>query len=326
MADADFLALTLAGTPPLQRRGETPWLTWQWLDEGVMQLSPRRPAAESLVLSAGIHGNETAPVELLNDLVAALLAGSMPLAVRLLVILGNPGALRAGKRYLDYDMNRLFTGGAAGMPDNRESVRSRQLQYHMHQFYQAAKNKRRHLDLHTAIRGSRHVRFGLLPYRHGSYDPALLAWLNAAGLDALVRHIAPGSTFTHYSSGYLAAASVTLELGKALPFGENEMAQFSAIRAALVSLISGSPLTAQREHPMRRYRVSQQIIRTQADFMLLIPPDTLNFTGFGQDELLARETGREYRVQAAREWILFPNPSVALGLRAGLMLVADKDT
>lgn len=46
------------------------------------------------MLSAGIHGNETAPIELLNQLVNDLLSGSRTLAVRLLVVLGNPAAMR----------------------------------------------------------------------------------------------------------------------------------------------------------------------------------------------------------------------------------------
>ena len=46
-------------------------------------------------MSAGVHGNETAPIELLNQLVGDLLIGRLPLTVRLLVVLGNPAAMRA---------------------------------------------------------------------------------------------------------------------------------------------------------------------------------------------------------------------------------------
>ncbi|WP_255556838.1 succinylglutamate desuccinylase [Sodalis sp. dw_96] len=369
MTDADFLALTLAGHPPIEHRGETPWLTWEWLDEGVIQLLPRRAAQMSLVLSAGVHGNETAPVELVNILLAELMAGRMPLAPRLLVIFGNPQALRAGKRYLDYDMNRLFAGGAtrdktcgevpaagqdlavkkdqglsrrtdaqpdpryagpvlhkgATMAENNETLRCQLLQGHLGRFFRPEDRARWHLDLHTAIRGSYHVRFGLLPYQPAGDDPALLHWLNAAELDALVRHRAAGSTFTHYSSTQFSAASVTLELGKALPFGANDLDQFSRVQAALRALINGGRLPERLGPPMKKYRVSQQIDRTQADFALTIPADALNFTVFNRGELLAKETGREYRVQEAREWVLFPNPNVAMGLRAGLMLVEDED-
>ena len=88
----DFLQQTLSGKPPQQRQGSNAHLQWQWHDEGILSLTPHATAQQALVLSAGVHGNETAPVEILNLLLTPLLRGDQPLAVRLLVILGNPEA------------------------------------------------------------------------------------------------------------------------------------------------------------------------------------------------------------------------------------------
>ena len=322
----DVLTLTMEGSPPVQPVGQLPHLDWQWLAEGVLELSPRQPCTRAVVLSAGVHGNETAPIELLNELVAELLTGTRPLNVRLLVVLGNPPSMRANKRFVQADMNRMFGGRHARYTPNDETRRAQELEQVMALFYRSATaagtTQRFHYDLHTAIRGSKHVRFGLLPLQSRPKSEAMLAWLDAAGLDALVHHRSPGGTFTHFSSDVFQADSCTLELGKALPFGSNDHAQFTGIRRALQTLVSGEPMPARdAAAPLVHYRVVQDVIRSQEDFELFVPADALNFTAFRQGFVIAKESGKTYKVEAEEEVVLFPNPNVALGLRAGLMLM-----
>ncbi|OQP35024.1 succinylglutamate desuccinylase [Pantoea latae] len=321
----DFLQQTLSGEAPRQRCGETPWLRWQWHDHGILQLDPLSDPRQALVLSAGIHGNETAPVEIMNSLIGALLRGEMALRHRVLAILGNPAALRANKRYLRHDVNRLFGGRWQQIDDCDEARRALRLEQAIEAFWlQGCKEDqpRWHLDLHTAIRGSWHTRFGVLPLNPQPWPDAFLHWLAAAGLEALVYHTAPGGTFTHFSCATFNAASCTLELGKALPFGANDLTQFAAAQQALTALLSGAPLPAPQQTP-RRYRVVQQITRLSERFKLHMDAETRNFTAFPQGTLLAEDGETQYVVQQARECVLFPNPGVALGLRAGLMLVEE---
>src|SRR5579875_3138583 len=97
----DFLAFCLAGEEPSVRSGTAPsGVRWTWQGEGVLLLEPAaQPATHSVIASAGIHGDETAPIEMLSRLVADIASGKAALAARVLVILGNIGAMRAGVRY-----------------------------------------------------------------------------------------------------------------------------------------------------------------------------------------------------------------------------------
>ncbi|MBN3728612.1 succinylglutamate desuccinylase, partial [Burkholderia sp. Ac-20379] len=124
----DFLAFTLAGGEPAQPEGVCAdgMVRFAWRGEGLLELTPEVlcmsavGAPANVLVSAGVHGDETAPIELASALVRDLTRGALPLASRLLVVLGHPGAMRAGTRYLDDDLNRLFNGRHAQREGSRD--------------------------------------------------------------------------------------------------------------------------------------------------------------------------------------------------------------
>jgi succinylglutamate desuccinylase len=319
----DFLQMTISGREPLEHSGSNFNLRWQWLAQGVLQLEPLHGYRKNVVLSAGIHGNETAPIELLAALVSDLLYGKRRLKVRLLVILGSPTAMVSGERYQQIDLNRLFSGRYAQFPACAETARAELLEQLVRDFYdQSNEGERLHFDLHTAIRESHHQRFGLLPYTdNGLYSRKMLDWLHHSGIEALVINQAPSGTFSYFTSQHCQAESCTLELGKARPFGQNDLNQFALINQGLLSLITGINLLPYAAEPIKVYRVTQELKKISEQFRLNFPESVKNFTRFSAGDVLASDGEITYQVQQPQEWVLFPNASVRPGLRAGLMVV-----
>ncbi|TDV36108.1 succinylglutamate desuccinylase [Paraburkholderia caballeronis] len=326
----DWLGHTLAGLRPASdaaARGvcANGGVRWQWLDEGVLTLEPVSMTGDtkSVLLSAGVHGDETAPIEMLSRLVADLADGRAALACRLLVVLGNVGAMRAADRYLDDDLNRLFGGRHQQLPQSREAPRAAALERAARDFFAEASGAplaRWHWDLHTAIRASAFEQFALLPFTGAKPSRALFARLADARLAAVLIHTEKGATYSQFTAEVCGALACTLELGKVRPFGQNDLARFAAADAAVRRLVADAD--ADRDAPLPRvFTVAAQITKQSDAFELLVAADVPNFTPFRRGTLLARDGDYRYVVGHDEERIVFPNPKVKIGLRAGLVVV-----
>lgn len=317
-----FLHSVLSQQFPHALQGENHNFSWQWQDEGVICLTPNHGYEKSIVLSAGIHGNETAPIELLEHIYQDVFQASLTLNVRLLLVLGNPNAIRTGQRYIEYDMNRMFCGGYQQLEPSVETQRAERLEQHVQIFFEqgCSTAKRYHYDLHTAIRASLLPTFALLPHLEYVHDPLLLNSLNAADLDAVVFHNTAGKTFSHFSGAYCQAASATLELGQAKPFGQNDLSQFVAIDRVLRALIADEALPSRHKTPIRRFKVIESILKKDDDFQLNLESSAPNFSLFHQGDVIATQQSQNYIAHEHEVRILFPNVNVAKGLRAGLIL------
>ncbi len=74
----------------------------------------------TLVIIAGVHGNEPAGVHAARRVLAALAETRPPFAGRLVAVAGNRQALASGKRFIDRDLNRNWS--AAQLAAARERV------------------------------------------------------------------------------------------------------------------------------------------------------------------------------------------------------------
>ena len=292
---------------------------------GVMQIEPAKAGNKHIVLSCGIHGNETAPIEICSDILDAILTGTLAVRQRILLIFGNLPAMNIGKRFVEENMNRLFSG-AHEQGNNAECQRARLLEETVVDFFSqaGADDEKLHYDLHTAIRDSKNEKFVVMPFLDGrrNHSARQFGFLAACGVNTFLLSNAPTTTFSYFSTATCNARGFTVELGKVKPFGENDMSRFSAARASLMALISAPDFAPQADiSRLLIYQVNQVINRNHDDFVLHFDDDTPNFTDFKQGELLASEPGRHYVAEYDGEAIVFPNAKVALGQRALLTVI-----
>lgn len=330
LALGKLLELTLAGREPAQKTQMTVGgVRLRWLGEGALEVRPPedRDTGRDLLLSAGIHGNETAPIELLDELIRAIARGDLKPRARILFLFGNPEAMRRGVRYVEQDVNRLFNGRhqLSGGP---EALRACELERLAATFFSLPDRDRLHYDLHTAIRGSRIEQFALYPFKEGRvHSRTELARLRAAGMNAVLLQNKPSIVFSAYTYDQLGAEAFTLELGKARPFGENQQVNLSALRLRLEQMIEGREPEAPVDLTgMQLFSVAREIIKRSEAFTFNLADNVENFSPLAQGYVLAEDAGGErWVVEEEDARIIFPNPKVAVGLRAGILIVPTPD-
>jgi len=308
------------------------------LDTGIISFEPDCTTTKDIVLSSAVHGNETAPIEICSDLIQQLILGKIVAKERVLFLFGNPAAINIGKRFVEENMNRLFSGAHAkkgidgAVIENKERVRAKLLEDSVRNFYvqsektsdNSTERSRYHYDLHTAIRGSKNDKFAVYPYRHEKpWKKEQLQFLKQCGITTILLSHSPTTTFSYFSSNEFGADAFTVELGKVKPFGENDMANFAAVKNTLVSFITGEALTLDEYKPedFDVFEIYQTINREGENFSLNFADDVDNFTSFPLDYTLAFDDSKEIKVKVDGEAIIFPNAEVAIGQRALLTVI-----
>lgn len=289
---------------------------------GIVELTPTAPSldAHACIFSAAIHGNETAPVELIGEWLSALEAGTVTLGAPVLVILGNLPALKAQTRFLTTNLNRLFNRDLTA--EGKEPDRARELMAAVDNFYaRHSALPKLHYDLHTAIRDSRYPRFVVEPFAESTTNATQWEWLAAAGMQAVLHQHQHSWTFSHYSKHYHAAQAFTFELGRVAPFGQNDMTSLKPMRALLTALSAGQLPERQPASHMLFFQVHHELIRQTDAFQLCFAEDTANFSQFEPGTLLAQDgEAGDFWVGDTPLHVVFPNTNVEVGARAALLV------
>lgn len=326
LALGKLLDLTLAGREPAEKTQLTVGgVRMRWLGEGALEVRPaqHRDNGLDLLLSAGIHGNETAPIELLDELIRGIARSELQPRARILFLFGNPEAMRQGGRYIEHDLNRLFSGQHE-QSSGPEALRACELERLAATFFSLEDRYRLHYDLHTAIRGSTIEQFALCPWKEGRpVSRHELACLRAAGIRAALLQHKPSNVFSAYTRDKLDAQAFTLELGKARPFGHNQHVDLSALRERLTQIIEGNEPQTEEDNldGLQLFSVAQEVIKRSDAFILHLACDVENFTELDKGYLLAQDGSTRWVIEQPGTRIIFPNPKVANGLRAGILIV-----
>lgn len=330
----DFLALTRENEYVLTPTSfSDAFHRFEIVDTGVLKVVPleTKKFDLSVVLSAGVHGNETAPIELINELITELLQQQLILKRPVLFIFGNPPSMNIGKRFVVENMNRLFVGNhkkgldANGDSSNIERLRAAKLEQYVADFFAEFSNTARcHYDLHTAIKDSAYEKFAVYPYLHGKpWKKSQFELLRAMDVTTVMLMPTPATTFSYHSSKVHDADSFTIELGKVRGFGENDKSKFESSKSTLRNLIKGIDVdeNAFDESNFVMLAVHRSINKHFDDFELGFSDSLPNFSQFKKGEVLARENGQDIVAEIDGEGIVFPNANVEIGQRAILTVI-----
>lgn len=290
---------------------------------GILHIKAAGPAGRaSVVLSAGVHGDETAPIELLALLLEELTARE--LKVDLMLCVGNLAAIAAGKRFIDADLNRMFRAKRGALAHAVEAERADAISAATLAFFNGAGALRWHFDLHTAIRTSLFSTFAIVPELIApDGKQALFQWLGQGGIGAMVMNAHASGTYATFSALNCGAMAATVELGRVAALGQNDLGQFDGARLALLDLLrGGQPQAASNAVNVapQRFRVVQEIIKMSDDFRFAFDAGTPNFSVLPKGALIASDGAARHTVGPEPELVLFPNPDVKIGLRAALMV------
>ncbi|PFG56048.1 succinylglutamate desuccinylase [Vibrio sp. ES.051] len=292
---------------------------------GVLEVTPENYTQETknIIISCGVHGDETAPMELVDSMIKDIESGFQKVDARCLFIIAHPESTLAHTRCLEENLNRLFD--EKEHKQTKELVIADILKLLVRDFYQGTDPTTRwHLDLHCAIRQSKHYTFAVSPKtRHPIRSKALMDFLDSAHIESVLLSNAPSSTFSWYSAEHFGAQALTMELGRVARIGNNALNKLTAFDLALRHLIAET----QAEHlpkPCIKYRVSRTIVRLNEDFDFMFDDNVENFTSFVHGEVFGHDGDKPLMAKNENEAIVFPNRHVGIGERAALMVCEVK--
>ncbi|MCP4911663.1 MAG: succinylglutamate desuccinylase [Oligoflexia bacterium] len=298
--------------------------TVKTLYPGIFEINPKTQGdclLESYAFSCGIHGNETAPIEIVSDILDDIFNERMEVKSRMLFIYGNIEAMKESKRELYFNMNRMFSGNHQTLDEKEwETKRSVVIENVLKDFFQN-QGTGWHFDLHTAIRKSMIKRFAVAPMKGTDYSNEEKNVLKNFGIEAVLYMQSKATTLSYYSVNECQANAFTLELGKVEKFGNNKREDFKRAEEAIRKIVCGNfkELFRDESSELKEFVVKNELLKDHDQYQLLIENNTPNFTSYPKGSVIHKSPLGDY-LTTGEEFIVFPNQNVPVGQRTGLML------
>ncbi len=246
---------------------------------GILQVEAKDKNQGELIISTIIHGDEIGTLGGINTLIKKVLLGSIEVKRNILFVLGNLEARKRLERFLEYDLNRLFSNSKEILDKAKGSLEYKRVKEILESVKDFELNGLIHFDLHQTPFPAEIFENNQIPREYTcsmeyGNDPVIDSVSNLMGIDGIIRYDNEllSTTFTGYTSTK-ESHSATFELGKA---GKTNLTQLKKAFAILSYLIEGlevDDLNTKSEFKrndeqvaLEEYRVEEQPLKKAEDY------------------------------------------------------------
>lgn len=282
------------------------------LDAGIIEFRPKGGTDNNVLISCGIHGDETIPIEFCNQMIGNILAGVIKIKSNLQIQYANMQAIIFKKRYIENNLNRLFSNQIQF--NSIEQERAKQLMRLAKKFKQEnPKANNIHFDLHSSIRKSKYDNFAIYPSNQLINSNQITQCLKRSNIQAVILSNTKSKTYSNFTKN-INYNSLTLEIGHV----GQENIDVKLFKHAISNLLQKKPNIS--ENKLKNFKVTREIFKKENKIQFNFDDETENFTEFQRGSLIGYNNSQEIITEHEKELILFPNQNVNKGERALLLI------
>ncbi|WP_432773736.1 succinylglutamate desuccinylase [Francisella salimarina] len=286
-----------------------------------------KTSQKAMIVSVGIHGDETEPVELVYKLFNDLINGNITINRPLMIIVGNLEAIRQGKRQIEVNLNRCFDIDELSLNNSLEHKRALDIITVIDHFKKEldAENTSIELllDLHSYVYPDYFCEYQddktqfAICVKEQPYNLSHEKILFACNLGKVITDInMKGTLVSFIVKKYPYITSMVFELGHAHKLGDNNPLDLENISNYLYTQVSEkyNQKIQRNSQQIEKYKFCPSVIKNNETFELNNNICLKNFTKYKKGTVLAYENGEViYKAPSDNHTVLFPWPTRPIG-------------